>query len=191
MRRNRPLSSTEKPSKTSTYYHALYLANRFNLQDVCHQHVFWAHDFLRFLCHSFPDFFTAYLPTSHICSTCKIIIKQEEACMKLPLLLIEMICPLMYKSRCFLAPRTSLKSFRCPEATTIHYTTTLLSTIGERECVDCQIEIAPWRSAWTWIPFQWFGTIGCSKSEIFEIDLQPQLDDHDFPLIYELKPLVW
>ena len=73
------------------------------------------------------------LPTSHICSTCKIIIKQEEACMKLPLHLIEKICPLTtYKSRCFLAPRTSLKSFRCPEATTIHYTTTLLSTIGER-----------------------------------------------------------
>ena len=47
--------------------------------------------------------------------------------------LIEMICPLTtYKSRCFLAPRTSLKSFRCPEATTIHYTTTLLSTIRER-----------------------------------------------------------
>ena len=130
MRRNRPLSSTEKPSKTSTYYHALYLANRFNLQDVCHQHVFWAHDFLRFLCHSFPDFFTTY--PSHICSTCKIIIKQEGACMKLPPLLIEMICPLTYKSCCFLAPRTSLKSFRCPEATTIHYTTTLLSTFGER-----------------------------------------------------------
>ena len=66
------------------------------------------------------------LPTSHICSTCKIIIKQEGACMKLPLHLIEKICPLTtYKSRCFLASRTSLKSFRCPEATTIHYTTTL------------------------------------------------------------------
>ena len=79
----------------------------------------------------FSWFFYCLPLVSHICSTCKIIIKQE-ACMKLPLLLIEMICPLTYKSRCFLAPRTSLKSFRCPEATTIHYTTTLLSTIGER-----------------------------------------------------------
>ena len=128
MRRNRPLSSTEKPSKTSTTM--LFTLQTVSIYRMSVINMFFERMiFSSFSAILFLIFFTTYL--SHICSTCKIIIKQE-ACMKLPLLLIEMICPLTYKSRCFLAPRTSLKSFRCPEATTIHYTTTLLSTIGER-----------------------------------------------------------